>query len=162
MMNTWGTVCTTYLRHRSLRRSLHHRSHRCRRRSHRQGHHRSLNQEAVQHHTALYRSTARLTTASSTGAAGVGEVNADATAVELLLVEAGDRVLGLVGRGVGDETETAGATSVAIAHHDRLQGTRQRSDGRSQEKHSNAKINFRARGARNTDIEDLAVLRESL
>ena len=61
-----------------------------------------------------------LTTSSSTAAAGVGEVDTDPAAVELLLVQASDGVLCLLGGAEGDETEATRTTSVTIAHHDRL------------------------------------------
>lgn len=59
-------------------------------------------------------------TATTASAASVGEVDLDAAAVELLLVEAADGRLGLTGRGEGDEAEAAGAASLAIAHHNGL------------------------------------------
>lgn len=63
--------------------------------------------------------------ASTTAAAGVGEVNLDAPAVELLLVEGSDRSLGLLGGAEGDEAEAAGATSLTVAHHNVLKRNNQ-------------------------------------
>lgn len=62
--------------------------------------------------------TSTSTTSAST--AGVGEVDTDVPAVQLLLVEAVDGTLCLTGRAEGDETEAARAAGIAIAHHDRL------------------------------------------
>ena len=60
------------------------------------------------------------TSTAATAAARVGKVNLDATTVELLLVEAGDRVLGLAVGAEGDEAEATGAASLTVTHHDRL------------------------------------------
>ena len=59
-------------------------------------------------------------TSSAAAAAGVGEVDTDPAAVELLLVEACDGGRSLLRGAEGDETEATRATSVTIAHHDRL------------------------------------------
>ena len=61
----------------------------------------------------------QLLTATTSGTR-VGEVDLDAAAVELLLVEAADGRLGLTRRGEGDEAEATGAASLTVTHHDRL------------------------------------------
>lgn len=50
--------------------------------------------------------------------ARVGHVDADATAVELLLVEAGNGSVSLLLRAVGDEAEAARAAGLAVLHDD--------------------------------------------
>lgn len=56
-----------------------------------------------------------------TTTARVREVNLDAPAIELLVVEAGDGGFGLSGAAEGHKSEAARATCVAIAHDDGLQ-----------------------------------------
>ena len=100
------------------------------------------------------------TAASAAGAAGVGEVDADAAAVELLLVEAGDGVLGLDRGAEGDEAEATRTARVAIAHHDRLQTNKKKMHKR-RGSGTRLRAGLAARRA-DTDIEDLAVRGECL
>jgi len=59
------------------------------------------------------------TSASSASTrAAVGKVDLDPTAIELLLVEAGDGGVSLCAGSEGDETEATRAAGVTIAHHD--------------------------------------------
>jgi hypothetical protein len=65
----------------------------------------------------------RTSTASTSTASGVGEVNFDPSAIKFLLVEAVDSSVGLWAGAEGDETESTRTTGVTIAHHN---GLRQR------------------------------------
>ena len=53
---------------------------------------------------------------NSPSGTGVGHVDTDASAVKLLLVKGSDGGVSLLLRGVGDETETTRATSLAVLH----------------------------------------------
>jgi len=68
--------------------------------------------------TALTTVASASTSTSST--AGISEVYFDAPAIELGLVEGVDGLLSEVGVAVSNEPEAARATSLAIAHHDRI------------------------------------------
>lgn len=58
------------------------------------------------------------TTAVAASGLGVGHVNSDVSAVELLLVLAGDSGVGRCGLSEGDETETSGSASLSVGHDD--------------------------------------------
>jgi hypothetical protein len=63
-------------------------------------------------------STISSSSTSSTTRPGVGHVDLDPSAIELLFVETLDGVIGLFHSAEGDKAEAARTAGVAIAHHD--------------------------------------------
>ena len=57
-------------------------------------------------------------TSTSSARAGVGKIDLDPTAIELLIVEAVDGGISLFTGSEGDETEATRAAGFTIAHHD--------------------------------------------
>ncbi|TFY60778.1 hypothetical protein EVG20_g7298 [Dentipellis fragilis] len=116
--------------------------------------------------TAVTTLTTTVASTTSAAALGIGEVDANSPAVELLLVQVVDGGVSLLAGAVGDEAEAAGAASLAIAHDDRLWERKQTSvsECRRQVKMAAPLL----RGDQDDDkdkkahIEDLAKLGESL
>lgn len=65
---------------------------------------------------AVLTSDTAVTTAHTASGSGVGHVDADATTVELLLVEGGDGSVSLLLGSEGDKAETTRTTSLAVLH----------------------------------------------
>jgi hypothetical protein len=76
--------------------------------------------------------TSATTEAAATGRAGVGDVNSDATAVELLLVQGIDSSVSLLLGGKGNETETTGTAGLTVAHDDRVGDLAELAEGSSE------------------------------
>jgi hypothetical protein len=82
--------------------------------------------------TAAVTTTSATTEAAATGRAGVGDVNSDATAVELLLVQGIDSSVSLLLGGKGNETETTGTAGLTVAHDDRVGDLAELAEGSSE------------------------------